>query len=94
MLFDDGNYQSSETPAQKTSSDLKDKLWQAIDRKKLSYPLVDDTETPGATAEQARRSKLSIKVVNILSSHKAPRVVVLSLYRFLATRRLRMSLSG
>lgn len=59
MLFDDGDYQSSETPAQKTGSRLKDKLWQAIERKKSSYPLVNDDETPGATAEQVRRCKLS-----------------------------------
>ena len=52
MLFDDGDYQSSETPAQRIS--VKEKLWQAIDREKLSYPLVDGEEMPVATAEQAR----------------------------------------
>ena len=54
MLFDDGDYQSSETPAQKISLRVKDKLWQAIDRAKLSHPLLNDDEMPVATAEQAR----------------------------------------
>ena len=54
MLFDDGDYQSSETPAQKINLRVKDKLWQAIDREKLSHPLVNDEEIPVATAEQAR----------------------------------------
>ena len=54
MLFDDGDYQSSETPAQKISLRVKDKLWQAIDRVKLWHPLVNDDEMPDATAEQAR----------------------------------------
>ena len=54
MLFDDGDYQSSETPAQKISLRVKDKLWQAIDRDKLSHPLLNDDEMPDATAEQAR----------------------------------------
>ena len=59
MLFDDGNYQSSETPAQRISLRVKDKLWQAIDRDKLSHPLLNDDEMPDATAEQARVCKLS-----------------------------------
>ena len=54
VLFDDGDYQSSETPAQKINLRVKDKLWQAIDREKLSNPLVNDEEIPVATAEQAR----------------------------------------
>ena len=53
MLFDDGDYQSSETPAQKISLRVKDKLWQAIDRAKLSHPLLNDGDMPDATAEQA-----------------------------------------
>ena len=53
MLFDDGDYQSSETPAQRISLRVRDKLWQAIDRDKLSHPLVNDDEMPDATAEQA-----------------------------------------
>ena len=59
MLFDDGDYQSSETPAQKASLRVRDKLWQSIDREKLSHPLVNDEEMPDATAEQARVCKLS-----------------------------------
>ena len=54
MLFDDGDFQSSETPAQKISLHVKDKLWQAIDRAKLWHPAVNDDEMPDATAEQAR----------------------------------------
>ena len=54
MLFDDGDYQSSETPAQKASLRVRDTLWQSIDREKLSHPLVNDEEMPDATAEQAR----------------------------------------
>ena len=54
MLFDDGDYQSSETPAQKISLRVKDKLWQAINRAKLWHPAVNDDEMPDATAEQAR----------------------------------------
>ena len=54
MLFDDGDYRSSETPAQKASLLVRDKLWQAIDRVKLWHPLVNDDEMPNATAEQAR----------------------------------------
>jgi len=54
VLFDDGDYQSSETPAQKTSLRVKDELWQAIDRAKLSHPLLNDDDMPGATAEQVR----------------------------------------
>ena len=54
MLLDDGDYQSSETPAQKTSLRVRDKLWQAIDRVKSWHPLVNDDDMPDATAEQAR----------------------------------------
>ena len=54
MLFDDGNYQSSETPAQKINLRVRDKLPQTIDRERLSHPLVNDGEMPDATAEQAR----------------------------------------
>ena len=64
MLFDDGDYQSSETPTQKISSRVKDKLWQAIDRVKLWHPLVNDDEMPDATAEQARVCALP-KVVHV-----------------------------
>ena len=53
MLFDDGDYQSSETPAQKSSLRVKDKLWQAIERAKLWHPLVNEEEMPDATTEQA-----------------------------------------
>ena len=54
MLLDDGNYQSSETPAQKINLRVRDKLRQTIDRERLSHPLVNDGEMPDATAEQAR----------------------------------------
>ena len=64
MLFDDGDYQSSETPAQRISLRVRDKLWQAIDRDKLSHPLVNDDEMPDATAEQARVCALP-KVVHV-----------------------------
>jgi hypothetical protein len=78
VLFDDGDYQSSETPAQKTGSRLKDKLWQAIERKKSSYPLVNDDETPGATAEQVRRCKLSKRLsVHCLATRSISRCLLI-----------------
>ena len=58
VLFDDGDYQSSETPAQKASLRVRDTLWQSIDREKLSHPLVNDEEMPDATAEQAHACTL------------------------------------
>jgi len=54
VLLDDGDYQSSETPTTKTSLRTREKLWQAIERVKVGYLLVNDVETPRATAEQAR----------------------------------------
>ena len=54
MLFDDGDYQSSETPAQKAKWRTKEKLWQAIRRAELWHPQVNDDEIPNATAEQVR----------------------------------------
>jgi hypothetical protein len=52
VLLDDGDYQSSATPAQKASLRVRDKLWQAIDRVKSWHPLVNDDDMPDATAEQ------------------------------------------
>jgi len=54
VLLDDGDYQSSETPTTKASSRTREKLWQAIERVKMGHSLVNDGETPRATAEQAR----------------------------------------
>ena len=54
MLLDDGDYLSSETPAQRAKAQSRETLWQAIQRTKLWHPQVDDDEMPSATAEQAR----------------------------------------
>ena len=86
MLFNDGDYHSSETPAQKISMSVMHSLWQAIDRDKLSHPFVNDDEMPDATAEQA-------------CVHTYPKGCQLALLAVLSqalcvTRRLRMWLSG
>ena len=54
MLIEDGDYQSSETPAHKAKARTKEKLWEAIQRAQLGHPQVNDNEMPEATAEQAR----------------------------------------
>lgn len=46
MLFDDGDYKTSETPAKKG--------WEAIERVKLWCLMVDDDGASRATTEQAR----------------------------------------
>ena len=65
MLFDDGDFQSSQTPAQKINSRVKDKLWQAIERVKLWHPLVNDEEMPDATAEQVRVCWVALSMQSI-----------------------------
>ena len=54
VLLDDGNYLSSETPAQRAKSRTHETLWQAIQRAALWHPQVNDDEMPSATEEQAR----------------------------------------
>ena len=53
MLKDDGNYLSSETPAQRAKLQTE-ALWEAIQRTKQGHPQVNDVDLPIATAEQAR----------------------------------------
>ena len=87
MLFDDGDYQSAETPAEKISLRVMDKLWQAIDLDKLSHPLVNDNEMPSATAEQARACAHCPKDCKLALLTALSQVVCV-------TRRLRMWPSG
>lgn len=54
VLVDDGNYLSSETPAQRAKLRTNETLWQAIQRATLWHPQVNDDEMPSATEEQAR----------------------------------------
>ena len=54
VLLDDGNYLSSETPAQRAKARTRETLWEAIQRAKLWHPQVNNDEMPEATAEQAR----------------------------------------
>ena len=72
MLFDDGDYQSSETPAQKAKWRKKEKLWQAIRRAELGHPQVNDDEIPDATAEQARLQANGLPAH--VARHPEPRV--------------------
>ena len=53
VLKDDGDYLSSETPAQRAKLQTES-LWEAIQRTKLGHPQVNDDNLPTATAEQAR----------------------------------------
>ena len=83
VLVDDGNYLSSETPAQRAKLRTREMLWQAIQRTKLWHPQVNDDEMPSATAEQARVHGLN-RLPSHVARHAMPR----------ATRRSKLQQNG
>ena len=74
VLLDDGDYLSSETPAQKKkSSRTREKLWQAIQQ----VPQVTDDEMPDATPEQARvRTRGPNRLPSHVARHAKPRATL------------------